>query len=68
VLDGRIERAESGRLVIADADTAALNSRLVAHGVRVTEIAAERRSLEDVVLSVTGSGSDRVEVPEGERG
>ena len=44
-----------------DADTAALNSRLVAHGVRVTEIAAERRSLEDVVLSVTGSGSDRVD-------
>ena len=68
VLDGQIERAESGRLVVADADTAALNSRLVAHGVRVTEIAAERRSLEDVVLSVTGSGSDRVDVLGGERG
>ncbi len=68
VLDGQIERAESGRLVVADADTAALNSRLVAHGVRVTEIAAERRSLEDVVLSVTGSGSDRVDAGEGERG
>ena len=64
VLDGQIERADSGRLVVADADTAALNSRLVAHGVRVTEIAAERRSLEDVVLSVTGSGSDRVDVQE----
>ena len=68
VLDGQIERAESGRLVVADADTAALNSRLVAHGVRVTEIAAERRSLEDVVLSVTGTGSDRVDVLGGERG
>ncbi len=53
--------------MIADADTAALNSRLVAHGVRVTEIAAERRSLEDVVLSVTGSGSDRVDVQDGDR-
>ena len=51
--------------MIADADTAALNSRLVAQGVRVTEIAAERRSLEDVVLSVTGSGSDRVDVQDG---
>ena len=67
VLDGQIELAQAGRLVIADADTAALNSRLVAHGVRVTEIAAERRSLEDVVLSVTGSGSDRVDVQDGDR-
>ena len=67
VLNGQIERAESGRLVVADADTAALNSRLVASGVRVTEIAAERRSLEDVVLSVTGSGSDRVDVLDWER-
>jgi len=55
VLDGQIELAQAGRLVVADPDTAALNSRLVGHGVRVTEIAAERRSLEDVVLSVTGS-------------
>ena len=67
VLDGQIELAQGGRLVIADADTAALNSRLVAQGVRVTEIAAERRSLEDVVLSVTGSGSDRVDVQESDR-
>jgi ABC-2 type transport system ATP-binding protein len=67
VLDGQIELAQGGRLVVASADTAALNSRLVASGVRVTEIAAERRSLEDVVLSVTGSGSDRVDVLDGER-
>ncbi len=67
VLDGQIELAQAGRLVVADPDTAALNSRLVAHGVRVTEIAAERRSLEDVVLSVTGSGSDRVDVVDGDR-
>jgi hypothetical protein len=33
----------------------------LAGGVRVTEISAERRSLEDVVLAVTGSGSDRVD-------
>jgi ABC-2 type transport system ATP-binding protein len=67
VLNGQIELAQAGRLVIADADTAALNSRLVAHGVRVTGIEAERRSLEDVVLSVTGSGSDRVDAGDGDR-
>jgi hypothetical protein len=29
--------------------------------VRVSEFAPERRSLEDLVLAVTGSGSDRVD-------
>jgi len=61
VLDGRVEHCDVDRLLVADADTSALNARLVAAGVRVTEIGAERRSLEDVVLAVTGSGSDRVD-------
>ena len=51
------------RLLVRDTDTALLNAQLVAGGVRVTEISAERRSLEDVVLAVTGSGSDRVDRP-----
>jgi ABC-type multidrug transport system ATPase subunit len=59
VLDGQAERRDAERLLVADADAAAVNARLVAAGVRVSEIAAERRSLEDVVLSVTGTGSDR---------
>jgi ABC-2 type transport system ATP-binding protein len=59
VLDGQVERRDAERLLVADADVAAVNARLVAAGVRVSEIAAERRSLEDVVLSVTGTGSDR---------
>jgi ABC-2 type transport system ATP-binding protein len=59
VLDGQVTRGDAGRLLVTDADPAALNARLVAAGVRVSEIAAERRSLEDVVLSVTGSGADR---------
>ena len=67
LLDGQIEQRDAGRLLVAGADTAALNAQLVADGVRVTEIAAERRSLEDVVLSVTGSGSDRVQRADGER-
>ncbi len=59
VLDGRVEDASGERLLVADADPAAINARLVAAGVRVSEIAVERRTLEDVVLSVTGAGSDR---------
>ena len=34
---------------------------LVAADVRVSEIGPERRSLEDLMLSVTGSGSDRID-------
>ena len=61
LLDGRVELAEVDRLLVRDTDTALLNAQLVAGGVRVTEISAERRSLEDVVLAVTSSGSDRVD-------
>ena len=58
---GRGARRATGSLV-RDADPAALNARLVAAGLRVAEIAAERRTLEDVVLAVTpGRGSDRVD-------
>ena len=59
LLDGQAERSGADRLLVTAADPAAVNARLVAAGLRVTEIAAERRSLEDVVLSVTSSGSDR---------
>ena len=34
-----------------------------AAGLRVSEVLQERRSLEDLVLSVTGSGSDRIDRP-----
>jgi ABC-2 type transport system ATP-binding protein len=46
---------------------AAVNARLVAAGVRVTGIVPERRSLEQLVLAVTGAGSDRVD-PAGRAG
>ena len=59
LLDGRVAHREGDRLVIADADAALVNAQLVEAGLRVTEIGPERRSLEDLVLSVTGSGSDR---------
>jgi hypothetical protein len=61
MLDGRVERIEGDTLLVAEADSAALNLRLVAGGVRVTEIGPERRSLEKLVLAVTGSGSDRID-------
>ena len=61
LLDGRVERRDGDRLLVADADPAEVNSRLVAAGLRVSEIGPERRSLEDLMLSVTGSGSDRID-------
>lgn len=59
VLDGQLEAREGDRLVIRHADPAALNALLVEAGVRVTSIHAEQRTLEQVVLDVTGPGSDR---------
>ena len=61
ILDGSVERIEGDTLFAVAADPAAINLRLIAAGVRVSEFAPERRSLEDLVLSVTGTGSDRVD-------
>jgi ABC-type multidrug transport system ATPase subunit len=59
VLNGEVAERDGDRLIIASADPSAVNARLVRAGLRVAEIAPERRSLEDLVLSVTSSGSDR---------
>jgi ABC-2 type transport system ATP-binding protein len=61
LLDGQVEEADGQRLVVRYADAAALNRLLVEGGVRVSELTPERRTLEQVVLRATGSGSDRVE-------
>jgi ABC-type multidrug transport system ATPase subunit len=61
LLDGQVEEADGQRLVVRYADAAALNLLLVEGGVRVSELTPERRTLEQVVLRATGSGSDRVE-------
>ncbi len=63
LLDGSLAAREGDRLYVRGTDVAELNARLVRAGVRVTEIAAERRTLEQVVLEVTGSGSDRIDAP-----
>ena len=60
LLDGHVEGRFEDRLLIRHADPATLNASLVTAGIRVASLTPERRTLEDVVLEVTSSGSDRV--------
>ena len=53
LLDGRVEARDGQRLVVREPDPATLNRLLVANGVRVHELAPERRGLEQVVLEAT---------------
>jgi ABC-type multidrug transport system ATPase subunit len=61
LLDGKVERRDGNLLTVRHPDPGGLNAELVAAGVRVTEIATERRSLEQVVLDATTTSSDRVD-------
>jgi ABC-type multidrug transport system ATPase subunit len=61
VLDGQLRERSGDRLVVRAADPAELNARLVRHGIRITELAEERRTLEEVVLAATSASSDRVD-------
>jgi ABC-2 type transport system ATP-binding protein len=61
VLDGELRSRSGDRLVVRASDPAALNARLVKHGIRVTELTEERRTLEDVVLAATTTSSDRAD-------
>jgi ABC-2 type transport system ATP-binding protein len=63
LLDGQVERRDGSRLVVRHPDAAALNARLVGDGLRVSSIGPQNRTLEDVVLDVTGAGSDQVDKP-----
>jgi ABC-2 type transport system ATP-binding protein len=58
-LDGQVERVSGGDLIVRSPDPAALNARLVTAGVQVTSLTEQRRTLEDIVLEVTGAGSDQ---------
>ena len=60
-LDGRVVHRDGDTLTVRHDDAAALNARLVGVGVRVAGLAAERRTLEQVVLGLTGHGTDRVD-------
>ena len=54
------EEPHNDHLLVRTDDPAKLNARLVEAGVRVEGLAPERRTLEDVVLELTSSGSDRI--------
>jgi ABC-type multidrug transport system ATPase subunit len=56
-----VEQADGDRLAVRCADAAELTARLVGAGIRVTGVAVERRSLEEVVLSLVGAGEDRLD-------
>ncbi|HEY0813572.1 MAG TPA: ABC transporter ATP-binding protein [Pseudonocardia sp.] len=61
VLDGRVVHRDGDLLMVTSDDPGALNAQLVAAGVNVRELTAQRRSLEQVVLELTGPSADRVE-------
>ncbi|HEY0933201.1 MAG TPA: ABC transporter ATP-binding protein [Trebonia sp.] len=58
-LDGLVEHRDGEDLLVLSADPAALNARLVGAGVPVRSLVQQRRRLEDIVLGVTGAGSDQ---------
>jgi ABC-2 type transport system ATP-binding protein len=62
-LDGRVEGRDGDRLLVRADDPAALNALLVGQQVPVSELVAERRTLEDVIMERTEPGADRVMPP-----
>jgi ABC-type multidrug transport system ATPase subunit len=60
LLDGQVERRDGQQLLVRSGDAAALNARLVGAGLRVSAIGPHQRTLEEIVLSVTGTGSDQI--------
>jgi ABC-2 type transport system ATP-binding protein len=60
LLDGQVEQRDGQQLLVRYSDAAALNTRLVGAGLRVSSIGAQQRTLEEIVLSVTGTGADHI--------
>lgn len=60
LLDGRVESRDGEQLIVRAADPAQVNSLLVAGGVAVRELGAERRTLEEIILERTSPGADHV--------
>ena len=60
-LDGYVESVDGPALAVRVLSVPEVTRRLVNAGVDVHEVRAERRTLEDVVLALTGPGSDRVD-------
>ena len=60
LLDGQVEHRDGQQLLVRYDDAAAHNARLVGAGLRVSSIGPQQRTLEEIVLAVTGAGSDQV--------
>jgi ABC-2 type transport system ATP-binding protein len=67
-LEDLVEHRDGADLVVRSPDPTELNARLVSAGVPVRSLVAQRRSLEEIVLDVTGAGSDQFGVPAAEPG
>ena len=63
LLDGRVTAVRGDELAVRSDDPAELTAYLVGQGLRLTGVAVERRTLEQVVLAAVGTGSDRVDRP-----
>jgi ABC-2 type transport system ATP-binding protein len=63
LLDGQVVERAGDTVVVQGMDPATLNALLVRGGVPVSGLTEERRTLEQVVLELTGSGNDRLERP-----
>ncbi|MGY1719765.1 ABC transporter ATP-binding protein [Blastococcus sp. SYSU DS0552] len=61
VLDGRVAAVDGERVVVRGGDPAEVNALLVRAGVPVTGLAADRPTLEEVVLAAAATSADRVE-------
>jgi ABC-2 type transport system ATP-binding protein len=66
-LDGRVSAIEGQRVLVRGGDPAEVNALLVRAGVPVTGLAADRPTLEQVVLAAAGGTADRVETGERRR-
>jgi ABC-type multidrug transport system ATPase subunit len=61
LLDGHVEGVTANGLLVRHPAPGELNALLVGAGIRVEELTAEVRTLEEAVLAATSAGSDRVE-------
>ncbi|MGY1985811.1 ABC transporter ATP-binding protein [Blastococcus sp. SYSU DS0669] len=61
VLDGRVAAVDGERVVVRGGDPAEVNALLVRAGIPVTGLAADRPTLEEVVLAAAATSADRVE-------
>jgi ABC-2 type transport system ATP-binding protein len=63
MLDGQVEHRDGQQLLVRCQNAAALTARMVGAGLRISAIGPQQRTLEEIVLSVTGTGSDHIGGP-----